>query len=82
MATTKYFYKDASLGVFVIDNTVVSTKSGIMSFHTSNTVVSITSVDTNKVILEPIEITNLLKQNAAPYTNKAELLTATKDFFL
>jgi hypothetical protein len=77
----KYFYKDTSTGLFVIDNQRVPGGTNILVIDKNNTIVSITSDDSSKVILEPIEVTNLLKEAGTAYTDLDELLTAVKDFF-
>ena len=77
----KYFYKDSTTGLFVVDNQRVPVGTNILNIFNNNTVVSITSDDSSKVILNAIEITNLLKENGAPYTDLSDLLVGVKDFF-
>ena len=83
MATQKYFYKDSTLNIFFVGTSkdVLPAGNYEMKFHNSNTRVSLVSQDTQWLIMEPTEITNLLKESDAAYTDRADLLLGVQDFF-
>ena len=81
MAGTKYFYKDTTNTTFIVDGNIVSPGLCVMNFYNADSVVEVRSVDNKTIWLEAIEIIFLLKQNDTPYTDKADLITAVKDFF-
>lgn len=75
-----YFYKDAN-NLFHIGNDILpSGKYRLRTFDTENTVSLETTAD-NTLIMDPIEVIKLLKENDAPYADLDELLTANADFF-
>lgn len=81
MALQKKFYKDTVSGLFYLDGNVIPNGNYNLYFFSNDTVVSLVDFTNNKTILEPTEITNLLKENDDPYTDKADLLAGVADFF-
>lgn len=81
MADIRYFYKDTTSGVFLIDGNAIPGGKYNMLFYSSDTIVELVDVTNNQVILGPIEIVNLRKENDTAYTNKADLLTDVADLF-
>lgn|SRR4030042_1917868 len=81
MAVTKYFYKDTVSGVFLINGNAIAKGNYNLLFYNLDTIVSLVDVSTNSVVLEPIEIINLKKENGSTYSTKAELITAIADLF-
>ncbi len=75
-----YFYQDAS-GLFHIGEDILPAGNYILKKFTSDTVVSVVSSDTQKQVMNPIEISNLTKENDSNYTDLADLLTGVGDFF-
>jgi hypothetical protein len=81
MADIRHFYKDTTSGVFLIDGNAIPGGKYNMLFYSSDTIVELVDVTNNQVILGPIEIVNLRKENDTAYTNKADLLTDVADLF-
>lgn len=81
MALQKKFYKDTVSGLFYLDGNVIPKGNYNMFFYENDTVVSLIDFTDNKILLEPTEIINILKENDDAYTNKADLLAGVSDFF-
>jgi len=74
MAQVK-FYKDSTNGFFVVGNHRVPSGLHILNVSSDDLAVSI------RGLLDTTLVTDLLKESGSAYTNLAELLAATKDFF-
>jgi hypothetical protein len=81
MSVQKYFYKYSTAELFNVDGNIVPPGNYNLVPYNSDTVVELVDFTNHKVILGPIEITNLLKENGTAYTSKADLLTGVADFF-
>jgi len=75
-----YFYKDAS-ELFHIGEDILPAGRYILRKYASDTIVSVESADTQRLVMSPIEVVNLTKENDTTYADLAELLTAVGDFF-
>jgi len=84
MATTKNFYQDTLTDLFFIGTDVLPAGNYRMNFHSNNTRVSLVNLDNDadQLVMDPIEITNLLKEGGAPYTDRADFLAGVNNFFL
>jgi len=75
-----YFYQDSE-GLFHIGDNILPAGKYILEKYISDTIVAVVSADTQRLVMEPIEITGLTKENDTAYTDLADLLTGVGDFF-
>ena len=76
-----YFYKEPINNIFYIDKDVLPAGRYILRIYSNDNVVAVESADTHELTMSPIEVTSLQKEDDSYYTDLAELLLATKDFF-
>lgn len=76
-----YFYKDIN-GLFHVGTDILPAGKYILRKYNNDTIVSIESADTHALTMDPIEITNLQKENDSYYTDLADFLTDVGDFFI
>lgn len=76
-----YFYKEALNNIFHVGNDILPAGRYILRIHQNETAVSIESADTHGQTMGSTEIIYLQKEDDSYYTDLAELLVATKDFF-
>jgi hypothetical protein len=81
MALQKKFYQDTVSGLFYLEGNVIPKGNYNLLFYENDTVVSLVDFTDNKILLEPTEIINILKENDDAYTDKVDLLTDLADFF-
>jgi hypothetical protein len=70
---TYKFYKDSISGIYYINNDQLSTGVYEANFFSNNTIISLTNINTSRLILPPIEINQLLKEDDSPYSSIEEL---------
>jgi len=83
-----YFYKDSN-NIFHIGDDILPAGRYILRFYAGALSVSIEgalsvsieSSDTHRLTMDPIEVIKLQKEDDSYYSDAAELLLATKDFF-
>ncbi len=75
-----YFYQDAS-GLFHIGEDILPAGNYILKKYATDTVVAVVSADVQKLVMDPIEITNLEKENDSAYSDLTDLLAGVGDFF-
>jgi len=73
------FYKHSD-GYFVIGNQIIP--GGVSKMIFTDTTVKVVSLETDKDIVENIQITSLQKSDGSLYSNLEELLSAVGDFFV
>lgn len=76
-----YFYKDSTNDIFVVGDSILPTGKYILRTYTNNTIVSLEDSDAKVLVFDPIEITNLLKENDTAYTDLDDLLAGISDLF-
>jgi len=75
-----YFYKDSN-ELFHIGDDILPSGNYILRVYQTETVVAVESADTQKLTMDPIEITKLQLEDDSYYTDLDLLLTAVGDFF-
>jgi len=76
-----YFYKEALNNIFHVGNDILPAGRYILRIYDNGLKVAIESSDTHESTMSPTEIVYLQKEDDSYYTDLAELLVATKDFF-
>jgi len=75
-----YFYENSE-GLFQVGEHIVSPGNHAMRVYNNKTVVALEGVDTGNLLLDPIEIVYLQKEDDSYYVDFDELLLAIKGFF-
>lgn len=76
-----YFYKDTTNNIFYVGDDVLPAGRFLLRIYDEGNKVAIEGADTHELTMSPTEVTLLQKENGSYYTDLAELLVATKDFF-
>jgi len=76
-----YFYKNATSNLFYIGDDILPAGKYLLKVYNNATDVAIESATRYKVIMKPVAITKLRRENNTYYANLTELLADVKDFF-
>lgn len=76
-----YFYKDSNNLFHIGEDIIPSGKHILRTYNDSNTV-SLESSDSHLLTMDPIEVTNLIRENDTPYASIQEVLDEVGDFFV
>jgi len=76
----QYFYKDNN-DLFHVGNEILPSGKYSLKIQKSNSIVSLVSLDGEEVIMAPIEVTKLLRENGSSYNDLDTFLNENGDFF-
>lgn len=75
-----YFYENSD-GLFIVGSSIAPPTRYSLQSYVNNTIISLKEVETGNILLGPIEVTNIQKEDDSYYTDLEELLTEVKKFF-